>query len=264
MSALESAQAEAENLAAFEAACVAAKALKPSTTDQLRLYGLFKQGRSGDVNVSKPYAWDVAGSAKWKAWKSRSGMSKAEAMLAYVSTVEELGGEAPKAGGAKKDTEDEAEAEASARIGGKSVSTMAGAYDEATAARLATDSDYVPSALLRAASAGDCAKVRAALAAPDVDVSQADDCGRNALHWAADVGCADACEALVAAGARVDTRDEGGLTALAYAVTCDHADVAEVLCKAGADPTVADEDGDTPLSTASAAMKALILAHANQ
>ena len=93
---------------------------------------------------------------------------------------------------------------------------------------------------------------------PGADAAQADDCGRAALHWAADVGSAGACEALLARGARVDARDDDGLTALSYAVTCEHGAVVSLLLAAGADPDAADDEGDTPRAAASGAIRALI------
>ena len=71
----------------FEEACAFAKQLSPSTTDQLRLYGLYKQATAGDVSSGRPYAWDVAGRAKWDAWKSRSGVPQDEARLLYAALL---------------------------------------------------------------------------------------------------------------------------------------------------------------------------------
>ena len=98
------------DVAAFEGACAVAKKLTPSTSDQLRLYGLFKQATQGDVTAGKPYAWDVTGRAKWTAWKSRAGLEAGEARAAYVDVVRELGGggdDAAAGGDARGDGDDD-------------------------------------------------------------------------------------------------------------------------------------------------------------
>lgn len=56
----------------------------------LDLYGLFKQANVGDVNTARPGMLDFKGKAKWDAWKSREGMSKEDAMTAYVALVASL------------------------------------------------------------------------------------------------------------------------------------------------------------------------------
>lgn len=57
---------------------------------KLMFYGLFKQATVGDVNISKPWITDRVGRAKWFAWESVQGMSKEEAMRAYIDKYEEL------------------------------------------------------------------------------------------------------------------------------------------------------------------------------
>ena len=44
----------------------------------------------GDNNESAPWAVQVAAKAKYDAWKSRAGMSKADAEAAYVKAAEGL------------------------------------------------------------------------------------------------------------------------------------------------------------------------------
>ena len=84
---------------AFDDACAAAKKLSPSTTDQLNLYGLYKQATQGDVASGRPYAWDMTGRAKWDAWKARAGLASADARRAYVAAVAALAGGPAAAGG---------------------------------------------------------------------------------------------------------------------------------------------------------------------
>ncbi|KAF1371717.1 hypothetical protein PFLUV_G00271340 [Perca fluviatilis] len=54
------------------------------------VYGLYKQATVGDVNIGRPGIFDLAGRGKWDAWERRKGLSKDEAMAAYVKLVEEL------------------------------------------------------------------------------------------------------------------------------------------------------------------------------
>jgi acyl-CoA-binding protein len=56
----------------------------------LELYGLYKQSTIGDATGKRPGVFDVAGRAKHDAWAKRSGMSRDDAMLAYVDLVAKL------------------------------------------------------------------------------------------------------------------------------------------------------------------------------
>ncbi len=78
--------------AEFEDASVRVKSLseKPSNDVLLELYSLYKQGTEGDVSGEKPGMFDFAGRAKYDAWEDREGMSKDDAMTAYVELVEKL------------------------------------------------------------------------------------------------------------------------------------------------------------------------------
>ena len=78
----------------FEKAAVAAKSLPERPDDQtmLRLYALFKQGSSGDVQGSKPGFFDFVGAAKYEAWEKLQGTSQEDARRQYVELVKKLGG----------------------------------------------------------------------------------------------------------------------------------------------------------------------------
>ncbi|CAN9514224.1 unnamed protein product [Ophioblennius macclurei] len=58
---------------------------RPTNEELLDLYGLYKQAMVGDINTEKPGMTDPKGKAKWDAWDSRKGMSKDDAMNAYVT-----------------------------------------------------------------------------------------------------------------------------------------------------------------------------------
>ncbi|XP_041822430.1 acyl-CoA-binding protein homolog [Chelmon rostratus] len=76
----------------FEKAVEDVKVLKqkPDSGELSELYGLYKQATVGDVNIVRPGFFDLTGRAKWDAWQAKKGLSKDEAMVAYVNLVEKL------------------------------------------------------------------------------------------------------------------------------------------------------------------------------
>ncbi|XP_061631601.1 acyl-CoA-binding domain-containing protein 7-like isoform X2 [Phyllopteryx taeniolatus] len=80
------------SVAEFEKAAEDVKNLKTRPSDQelLDLYGLYKQAIVGDVDTDRPGLFDMKGKAKWDAWSSRKGMSKDDAMSAYIALAKEL------------------------------------------------------------------------------------------------------------------------------------------------------------------------------
>lgn len=80
--------------AAFQKAAEEVKQLKsqPSDQEMLDVYSHYKQATVGDVNTDRPGMLDFKGKAKWDAWNALKGMSKEDAMKAYVAKVEELKG----------------------------------------------------------------------------------------------------------------------------------------------------------------------------
>lgn len=78
----------------FERAAEAAKSLPERPDDQtmLKLYALYKQGSSGDVQGSKPGFFDFVGSAKYEAWEKLRGTAAGDARRQYVELVRKLGG----------------------------------------------------------------------------------------------------------------------------------------------------------------------------
>ena len=63
---------------------------RPSNSELLDLYGLFKQATEGDVKGSRPGLLDQKGRAKFDACTSRKGVSGADAKARYVALVGEL------------------------------------------------------------------------------------------------------------------------------------------------------------------------------
>ncbi|WP_310387906.1 acyl-CoA-binding protein [Roseateles sp.] len=76
----------------FDAAVAGSKQLpeRPDNMTLLKLYALFKQGSSGDVDGSRPGFTDMVGRAKWDAWNELKGQSQDEAKQSYIDLIESL------------------------------------------------------------------------------------------------------------------------------------------------------------------------------
>ena len=76
----------------FEQAAADSKNLseRPDNMTMLKLYSLYKQGSSGDVDGKRPGFTDMVGRAKWDAWNELKGQSQDEAKQAYIDLVEDL------------------------------------------------------------------------------------------------------------------------------------------------------------------------------
>ena len=77
---------------AFEKAVADSKNLpdKPDNMTLLKIYALYKQATSGDVDGKRPGFTDMVGRAKWDAWNEIKGKSNDEAMKEYVALIESL------------------------------------------------------------------------------------------------------------------------------------------------------------------------------
>jgi acyl-CoA-binding protein len=80
--------------AKFEAAVAASKNLpeRPDNATLLKLYALYKQATSGDVEGKRPGFTDMVGRAKWDAWNEIKGTSANDAMKQYVALIDDLKG----------------------------------------------------------------------------------------------------------------------------------------------------------------------------
>ena len=76
----------------FDAAVASSKNLseRPDNATLLKLYALYKQGSSGDVDGKRPGFTDLVGRAKWDAWNELEGRSTEQAMQDYVELIESL------------------------------------------------------------------------------------------------------------------------------------------------------------------------------
>jgi diazepam-binding inhibitor (GABA receptor modulator, acyl-CoA-binding protein) len=78
--------------AQFEQAVADSKNLpeKPDNATLLKLYALYKQASSGDVDGKRPGFTDMVGRAKWDAWNEIKGTDAQTAMKDYVDLIESL------------------------------------------------------------------------------------------------------------------------------------------------------------------------------
>jgi acyl-CoA-binding protein len=65
-------------------------AKKPAQSTQLDLYALYKQATVGDATGKRPGMLDPVGRAKYDAWATRRGLSREDAMQAYVDLARTL------------------------------------------------------------------------------------------------------------------------------------------------------------------------------
>lgn len=78
--------------AQFEQAAADSKTLseRPDNMTMLKLYSLYKQGSSGDVEGKRPGMMDMINRAKYDAWAELKGTSQDDAMQQYIDLVAEL------------------------------------------------------------------------------------------------------------------------------------------------------------------------------
>ncbi|XP_004379783.2 acyl-CoA-binding domain-containing protein 7 [Trichechus manatus latirostris] len=64
--------------------------MRPDDDELKELYGLYKQSIIGDIDIECPGMLDLKGKAKWEAWNLQKGLSKEDAMSAYISKAKDL------------------------------------------------------------------------------------------------------------------------------------------------------------------------------
>ena len=76
----------------FESAVARSKELtqRPSNTELLDLYALFKQASEGDVTGDRPGGFDFKAIAKYDAWANLKGKNKELAMQEYIALMDKL------------------------------------------------------------------------------------------------------------------------------------------------------------------------------
>ncbi len=63
---------------------------RPDDATMLKLYALYKQGTTGDVQGDKPGFFDFVGAAKYEAWEKLKGTAPDEAQQNYIDLVQKL------------------------------------------------------------------------------------------------------------------------------------------------------------------------------
>ena len=259
--------------AAFDRAAesMASADLRLTNDQKLRVYALFKQATFGRCDQPKPRLLDgLARHAKWTAWNELGDLSRDDAKEAYVELAAELRRRHGRPGrGTEADGEDDGEddgegdggdgtagdgeGDALGGLGGPVFSRPRMPFDVGGAnggadgdAEGGAESIGAMDPLLEACRRGDVESLRRAANFGPLDLRLADECGRTALHWAADGGHVEVGAALIKMGADVDAVDDDSQTALHYAATCERAEMCRLLLESGADPDAEDADGDTP------------------
>ncbi|HEU4458924.1 MAG TPA: acyl-CoA-binding protein [Methylibium sp.] len=77
---------------AFEHAVAESKNLpeKPDNMTLLKIYALYKQATTGDVDGKRPGFTDMVGRAKWDAWNELKGTDGETAKQQYIDLIESL------------------------------------------------------------------------------------------------------------------------------------------------------------------------------
>jgi acyl-CoA-binding protein len=245
--------------AAFDrAAKTVASTNRKLTNDQkLRVYALFKQSTVGANDTRKPRLLEgMAKHAKWSAWNELGDMPRDDAKAAYIDLVTQLCGNGNERGNESDDVFEDADEDGGddGGLGGPVFSKPQMPFDldnQSRGAEGGAEGGAEPiggsmDPMLDACRRGDVAALQRAASFGPLDLSREDECGRTALHWAADGGHVDVAIALIKMGAHVDAVDDDGQTALHYAATCERAETCRLLLESGADPDLPDADGDTP------------------
>ncbi|CAG9759501.1 unnamed protein product [Ceutorhynchus assimilis] len=61
---------------------------RPSDSDMLEIYSLYKQATVGDVNIAKPTGGEAL--TKWNAWNGKKGLASNHAKEQYIAKVSGL------------------------------------------------------------------------------------------------------------------------------------------------------------------------------
>jgi acyl-CoA-binding protein len=236
---------EEVSIAFEEAATRIRKAENLSTGEKLVLYALFKQSTAGDASSRFSMlggSWNiVAEQAKYTCWSKMRGMPKNEAMIRYITAVEDI-----EVNGGEGDDEDDMLGGFGPTVQSRPAAAENGpGYDESK-----EGSSCPTTRLLRAASEDDVSILEEVLKSGAVTADDADETGQTALHLAADRGSFSVVSMLLEHGANPNTVDHDGISVLQAAVIAGNVKTCRLLLDKGADPDQADHDGDTPRSCA--------------
>ncbi|CAL8144117.1 unnamed protein product [Orchesella dallaii] len=182
---------------------------KPTDSQLLDLYGLYKVAMTGSCNEPQPGIFNMRARSKWNAWKNKSHLTQMDAMQEYVSQVMEIYSWQPLEGPKKKTSGGFAPAVSRPHVPEEVIN------DKDTPFGWVKDNEI--------------SKLAQWIAAGNADVNLNDEEGLTLLHWAADRGRTEVCEILLKAGANPELKDEDEQTPLDYATTCEHDDIIQLL-----------------------------------
>jgi acyl-CoA-binding protein len=267
----------------FHQAALMAKGLRNlDQTDQLMLYGLFKQAKEGNApDCKEPSKLNIISWKKFSAWRKFYNMPRHFAMMKYIEVVEHFqsvekleskydissAGQMCEGGGSEAvlemmndgdiDYGDESSVDLSESSSNsdKSNSHKYVADEIQFGIKQSTidctfEEVYQEDAnVIRAATTGDI-NLLSQLLLSGVDVNQRDENGQTALHMAADKGMIECVRFLLQAGADPNATDKDGISVLEAGVIGGCIECVKLLLDAGADPDQEDNDGDTPRTCA--------------
>uniref|UniRef100_A0A914YS48 Acyl-CoA-binding domain-containing protein 6 n=1 Tax=Panagrolaimus superbus TaxID=310955 RepID=A0A914YS48_9BILA len=202
---------------------------KVDTTDQLKLYGLYKQAIDGD-NPQNFILSYFNYNPKSRAWISNRGMSSVEAMIHYVEYLEMLN-----IGWSVQNFQDHGSVDGGM---GLAPSTLRGLVTEPT-----TSFELFYDAVRK----GNIDHVRSVCEHDPYLAGTRDESNGTAMHWAADANQHELLDYLPSCGFRVYHVDNEGQTPLHIAAICDYPLTVLKLLDMGSNPYVEDNEGTTPM-----------------
>ena len=221
---------------------------KMPQNSQLEFYALYKQAILGDVDefmATPPPVYDMVASAKYRAWKSKEGISRTRAMQDYIDKAVHF--EFTRTIVNNDDEDFEMEGAAAIEMNGMGIkpSTLAERTKEEEAEEAEDDKAYP---LHAAARDNQLSVLEQLLQEGDDkrDPNDVDPSGQTALHLAADAGHPEAIKMLTRYGGDIHAADNDGISVLQAAVISGDFETCRLLCVLGANPDQADLDGDTP------------------
>jgi len=246
-----------------------------SNEDKLRLYGLYKQSKNGDVNIDAPSQVHFAEYAKFEAWQKCVGLSSAEAKKLYFAETVRIV-EAAKLSVRIFDDDESVPAHLKEFVA-KSKTAPSNALRPCTSkmdsetfdAEVHGDADELFNRFdlsTREDDGGPTTEavrtfLRAHLKAQRIDINkQSKDTGTTFLCFAVDNGRLELAQLLIEEfGAAVNVADDMGYTPLHCAAMNEDTEMIELLKECGADLSAKSEDEETPRDmTESAAIKQLL------
>ena len=204
-----------------------------TAVEQLRLYGLFKQGTVGDISADTAYSVEPSNSRRMlmhDAWSELAGMTQREAQDVYVGLIEE-----------------HCPYWRSGSCGGGSGSWAVGSVPVNTIGDSLDKDETQIGAFCELCAQGNVVEVEAALAKDPSLLFRADREGLTCLHWASDRGHEELAKVLIEGKCDINKQDDSGNTALHVAVMAEQGEVVRLLLDAKADPLLVNLDGETAI-----------------